>query len=102
MFSKDPNEAYKTFQNVFSKLYEIAFPKKKVDSKTLLSAWITRDIIKSSKRKQKLYERFLKKRNSVNKDNYKTFTRLFESIKEKSKNNYYHNLLMTYENNMDH
>ena len=35
---KDPNEAYKTFLNVFSNLYEIAFPKmKKVNPKTQLS-----------------------------------------------------------------
>ena len=55
---KDPNEAYKTFLNLFSNLYEIAFPKIKIklNSKTRLSPWITRGILKSSKRKQKLYE----------------------------------------------
>ena len=56
--------------------------------------------MKSSKRKQKLYEKLLKNRNSVNKENYKTFARLFESIKQKSKQNYYHNLLINYENDM--
>ena len=59
------------------------FPKIKikVNSKTRLSPWITRGILKSSKRKQRLYKIFLKNRNSVNKDNYKTFARLLESIK---------------------
>ena len=57
-------------------------------------------ILKSSKRKQKLNEQFLKYTNFVNVENYKTFTRLFELIKQKSKNNYYHNLLITYENDM--
>ena len=57
-------------------------------------------LLKSSKRKQKLYEKFLKNRNSVNKENYKTFARLFESIKQKFKKNCYHNLLITYENNI--
>ena len=49
---KDPNEAYKTFLNVFSNLYEIAFPKIKikVNSKTRLGPWITRSISNSSKR----------------------------------------------------
>ena len=96
---KDPNEAYKIFLNVFSNLYEIAFPKIKikVNSKTLLSPWITCGILKSSKRKQRLYEKFLKNRNSANKENYKTFARLFESIKQISKKNCYHNLLITYE-----
>ena len=100
---KDPNEAYKTFLNVFSNLYKIAFPKIKikVNSKTRLSPWITRGILKSSKRKQRLYEKFLKNINSVKKENYKTFAHLFESIKQKSKKNYYHNLLITYENDMN-
>ena len=44
--AKDPNEAYKTFLNVFSNLYEIAFPKinVKVNSKSPLSPWIARGI----------------------------------------------------------
>ena len=42
----------------------------------------------------------MKNRNSVNAENYKTFARLFESIKQKSKQNYYHNLLINYENDM--
>ena len=57
-------------------------------------------ILKSSKRKQKLNEQFLKYRNFVNIENYKTFTRSSELIKQKSKNIYYHNLLITYENDM--
>ena len=58
---KVPNEAYKTFLNVFSNLYEITFPKIKIkfSSNTRLSPWITRGILKSSKRKKKLYEKFL-------------------------------------------
>ena len=93
---------YKTFLNVFSNLYEIAFPKVKikVNSKTQLNPWIPRGILKSSKCKQNLSEKFLKNRNSVNKEDYKTFTRLFESIKQKSIKNYYHNLLITYGNDM--
>ena len=57
-------------------------------------------ILKSFKGIQKLYENFCKNRNSVNKENYKTFTRLFESINQKSKKNYYHNLLVIYGNYM--
>ena len=46
--------------------------------------------------KAKLYGKFLKNRNFVNKENYRTFTHLFESIKRKSKKIYYHNLSITY------
>ena len=42
----------------------------------------------------------MKNRNSVNKENYKTFARLFELIKQKLKTNYYHNLLINHENDM--
>ena len=40
----------------------------------------------------------MKNRNYVNEKNYKTFECLFESIKQKSKKNYFHNPLITYEN----
>ena len=75
----DPNRACKTFLNVFSNLYEISFPriKIKVNSKTPLCPWITHGILKSSKREQKLFEKFLNNRISINKENYKTFTCLF-------------------------
>ena len=95
---KDPNEAYKKILNVFSNLYEIAFPKLKIKVNSI--PWITRGILKSSKRMQKLYEKCMKNINSVNKENYKTFARLFELIKQNSKKNYYGNLLITYENDM--
>ena len=75
-------------------MYLVTFMK----SPSQLSPWLTH-ILKSSKCKQKLYETFLNK-NSLNKEDYKTFTRLLESIKQKSKKNYYHNLLITYENDM--
>ena len=38
-----------------------------------LSPWITKGIEKSSKRKQKLNEKFLKKRNAFNETAYKTY-----------------------------
>ena len=85
--------------NVFSSdLSEIVFPKAKIkgNSKTRRSPRITRGILKYSKPKQKIYEKFLKNRNSVNEENYETFARLFESIKIKTKK--IHNLLVTYEN----
>ena len=95
----DPQEICQTFLLVIINLWEIAFRKIKVTVKykTWLSPWIASGILKSSKRKQKLYENILKNRNSVNKENYKTFTRLFESIKLTSKKNYYHNLSVTME-----
>ena len=49
----------------FFDLYDTAFPKREIEIKTqyLQSPWITRGLQKSSKRKQRLYEKFLKKNN---------------------------------------
>ena len=51
--------------------------------------WITKGIAKSSKRKQKLYEKYLENCNHQNLATYKTYKNLFETIKRKSKKSYY-------------
>ena len=73
-----------------SSLYEF-FPKKKIELKPqkFSNPWITKQIKKSSKRKQKLYEKFLKNRNEKNDKLYKSYKSLFESLKCKSKKMYY-------------
>ena len=70
--SQNPNDAYKAFLNKFSDSY-IFFPKKKIElkSKDLKSPWITKGIKKSSKRKQRLYEKYLKNREKNSKWNIK-------------------------------
>ena len=62
------NESYDQFIKKFSLIYDDCFPIKVIEIKTknLLSPWITKGIKKSSKRKQKLYEKFLKKKSSNN------------------------------------
>ena len=69
----DANTAYNEFLKIFLFNYDNFFPKKKIQIKTknLASPWITKGIIKSSKRKQKLYEKFLKRKTPQNEDNYK-------------------------------
>ena len=65
------NAAYNRFLENFSELCDIAFleQKTKIKNKKLSSTWITKGLQSSSKRKQKLYEKFLKKRSKpVKKD----------------------------------
>ena len=78
----DANAAYNQFLETFLSHYNTFFPKKKIKIKTknLASPWITRGIVKSSKRKQKLYEKFLKRRTNRNEENYKNYKRLFEPL----------------------
>ena len=64
------------------------------------SPWITNGIRKSSKRKQRLYEKFLKNRNEKYKLEYKTYKKLFESTKKRSKKSHFSNLILKYKHNI--
>ena len=100
--SQNPDEACKSFLNKFSDLYDTYFPKNqvKLKSKDLQSPWITNGIRKSSKRKQRLYEKFLKNRNEKIEVQYKTYKKLFESIKKRSKKLHFSNLILKYKHNI--
>ena len=97
-----PDSSYNIFLDKFIKLYDIAFPERKVEKKqkNLTSPWITRGLKKSSKRKQRLYDKFLKRRNDKNEKVYKMYKSLFEKLKLQSKKLYFQNKLKQYENNI--
>ena len=80
-----------SYSEVCTSLYKECFPKFKIklNQRKNLSPWITKGIKKSSKKKQELYEKFLKKRNAFNETAYKTCKSLFDAIKRKSKRNRY-------------
>ena len=61
---------------------------------------MTKGLVKSPKKKQRLYENFLKDRNPEKELNYKQFKTLFESLKKKSKKNYYSELVNSYKYNI--
>ena len=50
-----------------------------------LSPWMTKGLLKSSKKKHKLYDKFLKNKTYQNEINYKNYKNLFETLKFKSK-----------------
>ena len=62
------NKACKYFLNFFIDIYDKSFPKSeiKVKFKSDQSAWISKGITKSAKKKQRLYEQFLKNRTPKN------------------------------------
>ncbi|XP_065658504.1 uncharacterized protein LOC136083020 [Hydra vulgaris] len=93
--SHDVNNAYDLFLNQFCKLYDKAFPEKKitVKTKTVLTPWMSNGLLKSSKRKQKLYDKYLKKKTYKNEMTYKNYKNIFEKIKRNSKKLYYAKLL---------
>ena len=96
--SENPNESYN--KTKFISTYDEAFPKTKIKIKLkcFLSPWITKGLIKSSKRKQKLYEKYLKNKTYKNQTNYKISKNLLEMIKIRSKKLHYSNLILKYQN----
>ena len=100
--NKNPNDAYNYFLHKLIVLYVKYFPKQntRIYKKDLQSSWITRGIKKSSKRKQKLYVKFLKNRNSKNKLEYRNYEKLFKLIKTFAKKNYFSSLILKHKNDI--
>ena len=71
LLHQDPNKSYDNFVKTFSGIYDIAFHRKNINikQKDLNNFWITKGLPKPSK-KQKLYEKSLKKRTVQNENKY--------------------------------
>ena len=80
-------------------IYDDCFPKAKfkIKSNNKANPWITKGMAKSSKRKQKLYEKFLKNRSIQNEKIYNNYGKLFETITMKSKWRYYSEKLLKFQ-----
>ena len=70
-------------------------------SKTLKNPWITKGILKSSKTKQRLYDKFLKSKTYEHEISYKNYRKLFESIKQRAKSQYYSKMILHYKDNLN-
>ena len=68
------------FFTIIDSIYGAYFPVAKIrlKQKKHFIPWITRAIKKSSKRKQKLYKKFLKHKTILNKEKHKTYKNFFE------------------------
>ena len=71
-----------------------------VKSKTLKNACIKKVILKSSKAKQRLYDEFLRSITYEHQISYKNYRKLFESIKQRAKLQYYSKMILHYKNNI--
>ena len=98
----NPSECYKFFLRKFLTIYKNIFPRKKIKIKVkdIQSPWITIGIKKPSKRKQRLYEKFLKIRNQKSELGYKNYKNLFETIEKRSKKLHYSKLIIKYKENI--
>ena len=71
-----------------------------IKQKNLSSLWISKGLRKSSKKKQRLYEKFLKQRSDKNYETYEIYKNLFQKLKKQSKKLYFQNKLKQYESNI--
>ena len=88
--------SYCTRNRAITNAYEEYFPIRKIKIKPK-RARITNGIAKSSKQKQKLYEKFSKHRPLINEANYKAYKNLFETMKHKSKKRFYSEKLIKFQ-----
>ena len=84
----NPNDSYCIFIEKFIKIYDQAFllQKIRIKGKSLVSPWITKEIRNSSRKKQRLYEKFLKHKTTKTLETYKNYKNLFEKLKKVLKN----------------
>ena len=89
--SKQTDFCLRSLPQYIKSLYDKVFGKfvVTVKSKTLKNPWIRKGILKFSKTKQRLYDKFLKSKSYEHEISYKNYRKLFESIKQTAKSQYY-------------
>ena len=88
----DPNLAYTLFLAEFKNAYDCAFPQILSGEKGQhfrKQPWMTGALLKSSRTKSKLYLKYLKNPNSINKSNFTAYRNKFKSLRLKAERNYY-------------
>ena len=91
LLSKEANLAFNIFHNQFTTVFDNICPVKevKVKSKNVLNPWFDKSLLRSSRKKQKLYNKFLKNRTLINETKYKKYKYEFNRLVFNKKQNYY-------------
>ena len=94
----DADQAYDYFFRIFFKLYDESFPKKEITvQRKKTHPWMTSGLKKSSKRKQRLYENFLRNKTVKNEQNYKRYKNNFDRVSKFAKKLFISDLLKKYQ-----
>ena len=88
--SSDPSSAYDIFLSKYTDIYNNCFPLKKVKIKNngLTKPWISKALLKSIKKKNILYRRFLSNPTSTREIGYKNYKNKLSSTLRAAKRNY--------------
>ena len=87
----NPNTCYNSFFKIYSELYNRNFPLKTFKRHRLAPRhpWITKGLMRSCAKKEKLYKIYLKDKSDRNKDVYKSYRNKLKSLIEKAEKDYY-------------
>lgn len=103
LLNQNANEAYQLFHQKLFSIYELCFPLKEKIIKLRYDGdrpWLTHGILTSAKTKSKLYNRFLKNPNIINKTLYKTYNNRLKHLIRNSKRNYYFDKFNSFNGNI--
>ena len=87
-----PNESYNTFKKAFTDKYNKHFPLRHIKTTRIRinqNPWITQGIAESSRKKNKLYKKFLKTPSKRNEAKYKIYRNKLTHIVRIAKKNYF-------------
>ena len=101
VYSADVNKAYEVFMDKINNAYNKSFPMKTVKmKKENKNPWFTSEIKKMSKKKLKLYKKFLGSPTTDNHKRYKQFRNQFTKTVRKAKRRYYKDAFKDVSGNM--
>lgn len=93
--STEPDSAYNSFHDIFSLIYDLCFPIKKIRINNISRPkWLSKGIRMCSKRKRELLWKYRKNSNSDNKMKFKAYAKKYKtiiSLTKMSQNNYFIN-----------
>ena len=101
--SNDPIVSYDTFLLEYTRKYEDCFPLKPVQNSKLkipISPWITKGILTSARKKNRLYKKFMKSHNPIHEAQYKTYKNKLNHIIRLAKYSYYDKKFLNAKNDL--
>ena len=98
-----PKVAFETFFNTIEAAVELSFPETeiKLKSKNIsLSPWMTRGLLTSRNKKEKLFSLKIRKPTELHKEKFRIYNNLYNSVKRQAKQSYYGEKFREYSKNM--
>ena len=97
----DSNIMYNNFLNEFLRIYDLSFPAIVIKRKKYkpLMPWMTKALLVSTRKKNKLYKQFMAKRNPIRESRYKNYKNKLTHLIKNAKKAYYEKRFDAVKNN---